>query len=204
MRVFDGASGGPVPAPIPGLLAAFLPYGFGFTGGVYLAAGDILVPDGHADLIVAPGAGTDPSTGLPPPVIAYHGATGLLLGAGHPYPNFAGGVRVAMADVSGDGRADLLTVPGPGRTADVRVYSGADFTLVRSFSALGSFTGGAFVTAGDSFVFAGRAEIVVTPDRGADPTTAQALVPADATDLIIAASWSLRKPEHQLADGSIR
>jgi hypothetical protein len=36
-----------------------------------------------------------------------------------------GGVRVAAADVDGDGRGDLITGSGPNRPARVRVYAGA-------------------------------------------------------------------------------
>ena len=41
--------------------------------------------------------------------------------------------NVAVGDVDGDGRADLVTVPGAGSPAHVRVFAGS--TLVRAFIA---------------------------------------------------------------------
>jgi hypothetical protein len=59
-------------------------------------------------------------------------------------------VRIAMADVDGDGIPDLVAVPGPGRPAQVVVLSGQNASVLRSFYAFAqSFTGGAFVAAGD-------------------------------------------------------
>lgn len=41
-----------------------------------------------------------------------------------------GGVRVAVGDLTGDGVADIVTGPGPGVAAKVKVFSGADGTAV--------------------------------------------------------------------------
>jgi hypothetical protein len=42
-------------------------------------------------------------------------------------PTTISGVRVASADINGDGRDDLITAPGPNTDGIVRVYSGALF-----------------------------------------------------------------------------
>ncbi len=80
-------------------------------------------------------------------------------------------VRPATADVDGDGIADTILVTGPGTPIRVAVVSGTDNTtlLVSPFDPFGGdFTGGGFVTAAD-FDGDGRAEFVVTPDRGGGP-----------------------------------
>lgn len=68
-----------------------------------------------------------------------------------PYgPSFAGGVRVAVGDVNGDLRPDLITAPGAGGSALVRVFDGTTGAEIRSFPAYDpGFAGGVFVAAGD-------------------------------------------------------
>ena len=85
-------------------------------------------------------------------------------------PSFTGGVRVAEADVNGDGVLDVIVGSGPGQTAEVKVYDGKDLTHIlidfNPFEA--SFTGGVFV-AGADFNGDGKAEIVVSPDLSGGP-----------------------------------
>src|SRR5262249_12560847 len=86
------------------------------------------------------------------------------------YPaGFTGGVRVATADVDGDGIQDIITAAGPGGGPHVKVFSGADGHLLASFFAYGpSFTGGVFVAAGDVNQD-GKADIIVGPGAGGGP-----------------------------------
>ena len=66
------------------------------------------------------------------------------------YPGFTGGVRVAVGDVNGDGRDDIITGAGPGGGGHIKVFDGTSGAQLRSFFAYGpSFTGGAFVGGGD-------------------------------------------------------
>jgi hypothetical protein len=82
---------------------------------------------------------------------------------------FNGGVRVAVADVSGDGTADLVAAAGPGAAPLVKVYSGVDGAEVGSFAAFeSSFFGGVNVSAAD-LTGDGVAEIIVSPDAGGGP-----------------------------------
>ena len=64
---------------------------------------------------------------------------------------FTGGVRVASADITGDGVADIITAPGAGApTATVRVYDGVSGAMARTIVAYpGSSLGGLYVAAGD-------------------------------------------------------
>jgi hypothetical protein len=81
-------------------------------------------------------------------------------------PSVTGGVRVALGDVTGDRVPDIITVPGPGAAAEVRVFDGVTGALIRDFYAFpGSATTGFFVAAGD-LRNSGVADIVVSTDAG--------------------------------------
>src|SRR5262245_23030014 len=115
VRVFD-ADG----TQVAGLFA----YDPAFRGGVRLATGDV-TGDGVDDLVVAPGAGIGPR------VKVFDGAAllnGTVTELGRSFafaPRFAGGVSVAVGDVTGDGRADVVAGAGPGGGPHVRVFDGA-------------------------------------------------------------------------------
>lgn len=84
-------------------------------------------------------------------------------------PSFTGGVRVAMADVTGDGVADVIAGTGPGVTARINIFDGVLRQIIRSIQAFEeAFTGGVFVAAGD--VNGDRvADYVITPDQFGGP-----------------------------------
>src|SRR5262245_45251572 len=83
--------------------------------------------------------------------------------------NFTGGVRVATADVNGDGVPDLIAGAGPGGAPHVEVFDGATASLIQSFFAFNpQFTGGVFVAAGD-VNGDGLADIIVGADAGGLP-----------------------------------
>lgn len=141
----------------------FLPYGSGFSGGVFVAAGDVN-GDGFDDIVT----GTDAGAG--PHVKVFSGTTGAELHSFFPYPaGFTGGVRVATGDINGDGHADIITGSGPGGGPHVKVFDGVSLAEIRSFFAYSlSFTGGVFVAAGDTTGL-GRADIITGADSGAAP-----------------------------------
>ena len=98
---------------------------------------------------------------------------------------FAGGVRAALADVTGDGVPDVIAGSGPGRPATVRVFDGATGGLVGEAQPFGAgFTGGVYVAAGDLNAD-GKADVVVTPDQGGGPR----VVVLRGGDLTTAASF---------------
>ncbi len=164
VRVFDGATNGLM---IAGPLRDFYAYPGNFIGGVYIAVAD-LDGDNRADIITGPGAGGGPN------VRAFRASDGAMIMNFYAYPgNFPGGVRVAVADVNGDGTPDIITGPGPGGGPDVRVFDGTtngkliDGPL-RDFYAYGNFTGGVYVAAAD-LDGDNRADIITGPGTGGGP-----------------------------------
>lgn len=159
VRVFDGRTG----AQVPGAIGSFFAYVGSFTGGVFVAAGDIN-GDGRADVITGAGAGGGPH------VRVFDGATGALIRDFFAYTStFRGGVSVAAGDVNGDGTVDIITGAGAGGGPHVRVFTGVGLTLVRDFFAYsGNFLGGVFVSAGD-IDGDGRADIITGAGAGGGP-----------------------------------
>lgn len=123
-------------------IKSFLAYPAGFTGGVYVAAGDVN-GDGNADIITGAGPGGGPH------VRVFSGQDGSMLKEFFAYvPTFTGGVSVAAADLNGDGKADVVTGAGPGGGPHVRVLNGATLAELESFMAYSPlFIGGVFVGA---------------------------------------------------------
>ncbi len=82
-------------------------------------------------------------------------------------PSFRGGARVYGADVTGDGIPEILTAPGPGRPAEVRVFSNTGSPLPQyNFFPFGrAYTGGLNISAGP-ITAAGKIQIVAAQSRG--------------------------------------
>ena len=100
-----------------------------FTGGVRVAAGDML-GNGLADIVAAAGPGGGPQVAI------FNGQTlGLISTFETLASNFSGGLYVAVGDVNGDGRNDVITTAGPGGGPQVTVFDGKTFNLISSFYA---------------------------------------------------------------------
>jgi uncharacterized repeat protein (TIGR01451 family) len=121
-----------------------------YNGGLNLATGDVN-GDGNADLIAGVGYGgtASPRRTSGPHVQVIDVANGRRLRDFLAYPAvFAGGVRVAAVDVSGDGLADIVTTPGGGRVADTQIFDAVTGKNIPGFLAYGSaFLGGAYISA---------------------------------------------------------
>jgi hypothetical protein len=113
---------------------------------------------------------TGADAGGGPEVKVYNAITGQVLFDFYAYdPRFMGGVRVAVADVNGDGIPDIITAPGPGGGPDVRVFDGSTGILIREFMAYDPrFLGGVYVAAAD-FTGSGQADVVTGADAGGGP-----------------------------------
>jgi hypothetical protein len=145
--VYDGATGRQ--------LFRVQPFEAAFTGGVYVAAGD-LTGDGKADLVITPDEGGGPR------VLVYSGG-GFGLAAnffGIDDPDFRGGARAAVADVTGDGTADLVVAAGFGGGPRVSVFDGKALAAGQQVHPFGDFfifggpdavtlRNGVFIAAGD-------------------------------------------------------
>src|SRR3954468_9527842 len=108
VRLFDPTTGAQV--------RAFLAYDASFKGGVHVALGDV-TGDGVPDVVTGAGAGGGPH------VKVFDGRTGALLSQFFAYAlGFTGGVNVAVGDVTGDGKADIVTGAGAGGGPHVRVF----------------------------------------------------------------------------------
>jgi hypothetical protein len=177
VEVFDGtklwmtqADGTLAPAAV---IASFYAYDAGFRGGVNVAAGDV-DGDGEADVVTGAGPGGGPHV----EVFGYHpyivvpdvetvGGSApdafqpmLRLASFFGYdPSFHGGVNVAVGDMTGDGKADVVTGAGPGGGPHVKVLDGpalfqpgstAVANPLKSFFAYDAkFLGGVTVAVGD-------------------------------------------------------
>jgi hypothetical protein len=111
VKVYDGATGA--------TLFDIQPFESSFTGGVFVAAGD-LTNDGKADLVITPDEGGGPR------VRVFSGGTFTQLADfyGIDDPNFRGGARAAVGDINGDGTGDLIVAAGVGGGPRVAVFDG--------------------------------------------------------------------------------
>lgn len=128
-----------------------------------MATGDV-TGDGFDDVITAAGVGGGPHVQI------FDGSTGRIVRGFYAYGSgYVGGVMVATGDVNGDGRADIVTGTGVGGGPHVRVFSGADGSVLGEFFAYAAnFTGGVNVAAGD-IDGDGRADIITGPGAGGGP-----------------------------------
>src|SRR5262245_56313818 len=84
-----------------------------------------------------------------------------------PYPTYQKGVRVAVADVDGDGRGEIVTAPGGSGFTELRVFDGQTYAQERTLLPFrnAAWWNGAFVAGGDTDGD-GRDEIVEGLDAG--------------------------------------
>jgi hypothetical protein len=116
---------------------------------------------------------TGADAGGGPEVKVFNTPTGGLKFDFYAYnPAFLGGVRVALADVNGDGTPDIITGPGPTGGPEIKVFDGKTGAIIRDFFAFDpNFKGGVWVAGGD-VNGDGFADIIVGADAGGGPEVA--------------------------------
>ncbi|MGL6076603.1 MAG: Ig-like domain-containing protein [Fimbriiglobus sp.] len=149
-------TGSGVPTQIRGLdgvdnsvLFRIAPYEPSFTGGVFIATGDIN-GDRTPDIIISPDQGGGPR------VRVYNGATlePIVDFLGIADPNFRGGARVTAGDFNADGFADLVVAAGFGGGPRVTIWDGKALAqgkqvqLANFFAFESSLRNGVYVSAG--------------------------------------------------------
>ncbi len=177
VRVFSGRDGAP--------MVDTFAFDSNFRGGGYVAIGDF-TGDGVPDLIVAAGFGGGPRVQV---FTLFNNATHQISPNGQLFavadffaydPSFSGGVRVAAGDLNGDGTSEIITAPGPGAQANVRVFSGQQVigptgqnpvaVPTLSFFVPNAAADGVFVAAGN-LGSAGGEDIIVGTGSGAGAGT---------------------------------
>jgi len=133
VKVYDGSTNA--------IISQWYAYATDFTGGVFVAIGDIS-NDGTFEVVTGAGAGGSPV------VAVWDPNTGALLAQFMAYAeDFTGGVRVGINDGNTDGIADILTGAGPGGGPQVNVFNFPALDLLFSFySGDPTNTGGVFVS----------------------------------------------------------
>ncbi|MBL8864074.1 MAG: peptidylprolyl isomerase [Planctomycetia bacterium] len=96
------------------------------------------------------------------PVVIAKNADGSQRFTAQPFEvSFTGGVRVAVADVTGDGQRDVIAVPGFGGGPFIKIYDGVDGALLRTVPIFEeTFRGGLYVDVKDA-LGTGYAQILV-------------------------------------------
>ncbi|MBI4121746.1 MAG: VCBS repeat-containing protein [Parcubacteria group bacterium] len=145
------------------LTAKFYPYTASYRSGVTFAIGD-LNNDQQLEIVTGTKLGGGPHVRL-------FNMYGRLLTPGFfAYAsNFRGGVNVAVADLDGDGKGEIITGAGFGGGSQVRVF-GSDGVQIGSdfFAYQASFRGGVNVAAGD-LDGDGKAEIITGAGQTGGP-----------------------------------
>ncbi len=139
----------------------FIPYEPSYIGGINLVAGDV-DSDGQPDIVVAPAGGAR----LP---VRVFDKFGVKRSEFYPFPvAIRGGINVAVGDVDGDNKADIIVAAGAGGGPQVRVFNWRGKVLQQFLAYAKNFRGGVNVAVGD-VDGDGNNEIVTSPGAGGGP-----------------------------------
>ena len=170
VAVGAGPGGGPRVSIVDGftlrVIDNFFAFESSFTGGVYVAAGN-LNNLGLPELIVGAGEGGGPRLQV------YDVKSGVRTFDQFAYePQSRTGVHVAVADFDGDGTNDIFIGAGAGGGPRVRVLSGKTLpnqTVLADFFAFDSGERNGVNISGGDFDADGKADIVVGTGNGSQP-----------------------------------
>lgn len=146
------------------LKGQFFAYDQRFRGGVNVAVGDV-DGDGKNEIVTAPGLGGGPH-------IRIFDDQGKLKGQFFAYSsNFSGGVSVAVGDINGDGKSEMVTVPFSRGGSHVKIFDDQGQLISQFFAYEEKFFGGARIRLGNVYGkdTKDKKEIIVSPGPGRDP-----------------------------------
>ena len=147
------------------LISRFNAYEEHFTGGVQVGMGDI-DGDGTVEIITAPGRGSAPN-------VRIFDTNGRFITGFFAYDiGFHGGVNLAVADIEGDGKFEIVTAPKAGGGPNVRIFGFRDGSIIpttENFMAYApEFRGGVSIALGD-IDGDGEKDIVTAPESSGGP-----------------------------------
>jgi len=148
---------------------SFSPFGYAFTGGAFVAVGD-LDGDRVSEIVVGEGDGGEPR------VKVLDGSGRQLQSFLAFEAGFRGGVRVAVGDLDGDGKSEIVAGAGPGGSNRVKVFDARGVALSSYVPFDAQTTNGVFVAVGD-LEGDGRGEIIVGTEQGSGPALVRVFDP---------------------------
>jgi hypothetical protein len=142
----------------------FFAYDQKFRGGVNVAIGDV-DGDEKNEIITAPGPGGGPH-------IRIFDQRGILKGQFFAYDeNFTGGVSIAVGNISGDNKSEIVVVPFSKGGSHVKIFNGQGQLNSSFFAYEENFFGGAQIRLGNIYGkdSRGKNEIIISPGPGREP-----------------------------------
>ena len=193
VRVYSGHTGA--------LHAEFNAYEGSFQGGVRVAVGDVS-GDGVPDIITAPGAGRVPIVNVFDGTDLTGAAIESFLAFDESYRH---GLYLAVGDVSGDGRADIVASGGLGDERLVRVFDGTNLAgpPIATFSPYSAGGGDSIRVAVVDIDNDGDMEIVTAGGSGTerDPTVFDVELNPDEVDAYFTTTVEFRRGHFVAAGG---
>jgi hypothetical protein len=192
VKVFDGKTGS--------LMFNIQPFE-SFTGGVFVAVGDI-TGDGHSELVITPDLGGGPRARI----FSGNGFTQIADFFGIDDPNYRGGARAGVGDLNGDGHGDLVVSAGFGGGPRLAIYDGKSLSNGQRIKPVQDFflfepqlRNGVYVAVGD-VNGDGFADIIGGAGPGGGP---RVLVISGQTLLSAGAAAAIRAPVANFFAGDV-
>ena len=155
LRLLDGTTGA--------FAGSIFPFGAQWAGGLKVAAGDVN-GDGVPDIVVTPASGAAPHVKI------FDGVTFAEIASFYAFDSsLRGDVEVAVGEITGDGRSEVIVSISGNTGPRVRVFDGGTLQTIRDFNAFDpGFFGSVRLATGD-ISGDSRADIVVAVGGGAGP-----------------------------------